>query len=322
MHCAAAGRPNHDHAAWALLALVVVLIGALELRRPLAIDIPSLSSFTIACLPLVGAAFFYGRVRRNERFAVMCLTLLQVLLFSALGEILSYLIAREGGPMWDAHFTSWDRAVGLDWLAFVRAMDRQPALTAPLYWAYVSLIPQVVVVVLLLGFIERLRQLRVFMLAAMLCGGTTILLSPLVPSVSSYVYLGLTQAQFHHIDISPGYTQFADLQALRSGTFKQIVVPELQGIIAFPSYHAGLASIILWGFWTSGSRYLRWPGTIAAAAIIISAPIHGGHYFVDIFAGVAIAVASIAAAKRLTTWDARALLPSRPVLASPEPLAG
>jgi hypothetical protein len=316
------GRPSHDHAAWALLALAAALIGALELRRPLPIDVRSLSSFASACFPLVVAAVFYGRVRRNEQFVVMSVSLLQVLLFSCLGEILSYLLAREGGAMWDSRFTAWDRGLGLDWLAFVRAMDQMPWLTVPLHWAYVSMIPQVIVVVLLLGFSGRLHQLRIFMVAAMLCGGGIILLSPIFPSVSSYVHLGVTQSQFRTIDLGLSYSTAAELHALRAGAIKMIVLPEMQGIITFPSYHAGLGAILLWGFWKTEFRYARWLGVPAAAALIASAPVHGGHYFVDVLAGVAIAAFSVGFARRLIHWNAATPFGFRPMPTSPAALAG
>jgi hypothetical protein len=302
-------RQSFDHAAWALLAFVMLLIGALEAYRPLRIDALSCGPFIAACAPLAGASYYYARVRPNPAFAMMCLGLLQVLLFSAIGSVLSYLLAREGGQFWDATFMAWDKSAGLDWLSFVRAMDRLPWLTVPLYWAYVSLIPQVVALVLLLGFSGQPRPLRRFMLAAMLCGAITILASPFFPSVSAYVYLGLGQAQFHHIDVMPGYAQVMDVTALRTGTMTRIILPQMQGIIAFPSYHAGLAAVIFWSWWSSGRGLLRWPGCIAAAATIISAPIHGGHYFVDVVAGLGIAAVSILVAERAIGWNAATLLP-------------
>lgn len=296
-----------DFSAWGLLAITALLIALLELRQPLPIDPASTVPFLLACAPLVAIALFYKHVRPRENFALMCITLLQVFLFSALGCVFQYLLAREGGAMWDAHFAAWDRALGLDWLAFVRWVDAHPLLAKALGRAYVALIPEVIAVLLILGFAERLDQLRIFMLAGMLCGAITIMLSPLFPSVSCYVYFGLTQSQFQHASVIPGYLQYADLEALRKGTLHIIRLPQLQGIIAFPSYHAGLATVSLWGFWSARNPWLRWPGVLAAAATIASAPVHGGHYFVDVFAGMAIAVFSIFAAHRLVYWRGASL---------------
>jgi membrane-associated phospholipid phosphatase len=220
-----------------------------------------------------------------------------MLLFSAAGAVLSYLLAREGGPLWDARFEAWDQALGFDWLAYARLIDSHSWIALPFRLAYASLIPQIIVLVLALGFTQRVRELRSVILAAMLCGTTTILLSPLFPAVSNFAHLGLSPADFRNIDPWAGYTHLADYQALRNGTMEAIDLPKMQGIITFPSYHAGLATVTLWGFLKSSSKLLRWSGAAVALTTIAATPVDGGHYLVDVIAGIIIALASIVAAK-------------------------
>ena len=129
-----------------------------------------------------------------------------------------------------------------------------------------------------------------------------MLLSPLFPAVSSYVHLGLTPADLRNVDVYPGYSQLADFNALRNGTMTALRLDQMQGIIAFPSYHAGLSTVMLWGFWIGRVAWLRWPGMLLAMLTIVATPVDGGHYFVDVFAGLAIAVASIAFAARAVAW--------------------
>ena len=94
----------------------------------------------------------------------------------------------------------------------------------------------------------------------------------------------------------------ADLKALRDGTFAELRLSSMQGIITFPSYHAGLSLVSLWGFWASRMAWLRWPGMTLAALTIAATPVDGGHYLVDVLAGVAIAAVSVAAAVRAVRW--------------------
>lgn len=307
------GKRTHDAAAAALLTMASLMIGLLEGRRLLPIDLASTLPFLFACAPLAAIVFFYRKIRPNENVSAMALTLLQMLLFSALGCILQYLLAREGGAPWDARLTAWDRMLGLDWLAYVRWVDAHAAVAGLLAFGYGAMIPTAIVLIVALGLAGKLDEMRVFVLAGMLCGAVTILLSPLFPSGSSYVLLGLKPGEFLHVNVQPGYDQAAHFTALRAGTFITIRLPELQGIIAFPSYHAGLATVSLWGFWTSGLRWIRWPGVTVALSTVISAPVGGGHYFVDVFAGVLLAIASIAAATRLACWPGVGL----PLKASP-----
>ncbi len=304
---ASPSRRSSDSAAWALLGALVALVGGVSWLAPMAFDPLGIAALAIASVVLGGAALFYRHVRSNRAFSTMCVALLQMLLFSAVGSILSYLLARNGGALWDDRLTAWDRALGFDWLAYVRWVDRSSLLAAALHLAYSSLIPQIIAIVLIFGFTGRLEPLRGAMLAAMLCGTFTIILSPLFPAVSNYVHLGLGAGDFRHLDPSDGYAQWMHFRALRDGSMTGLRFGELQGIIAFPSYHAGLATVTLSSFWRIAPRGPRWAGVALAATTILSTPVDGGHYLVDVIAGMAIALIAIAAATRIVAWQPRGL---------------
>jgi hypothetical protein len=291
-----------DAAAWVALAGLALLTTALQWQSTLSIAPDSYMSLVIACGALGGASLFYRFVRPLENFAVMCTALAQVLLFSALGSLLSYQLARFGGALWDKQLAAWDAALGFDWLSFIQWVDHVGWIVLPLRLAYASLILQIVVLVLLFGFTMRLHDLRRLILAAILCGTITVLLSPLFPALSNYVHLGLTRADFTTINPYAGYIHIAHLDALRSGEPMLLRFHDMQGIITFPSYHAGLAGVTLWGFWIARYRWLRWPGMMLAALTIIATPVDGGHYLVDLFAGGAMAALSIWAAGWLVRW--------------------
>jgi len=300
---AATPPATSNAAAWACITLLSLAVLIAQWARPMPVETRSLNSLAIACVALGGAALFYRHVRIRDNFAVMCTALMQVLLFSALGSILSYLLTRNSGALWDPTFARWDRALGFNWLQYVRWVDRSAALAGLFRVAYASLIPQVIVLVLALGFAMRLGQLRAVMLAAILCGTVCVLVSPLFPAASNYVQLGLTAADFRNVDPWAGYIHLADFNALRDGTMDQLDLAKMQGIITFPSYHAGLSAVTLWGFWTSGVLWLKWTGPFVALATIIATPVDGGHYFVDVLAGVAIAIVSIVIAVKAVRWN-------------------
>ena len=78
----------------------------------------------------------------------------------------------------------------------------------------------------------------------------------------------------------------------------RILVPsELGGIITFPSFHAAAAILALWAFW--GIWWLRPFALITNVSMLLATPVIGGHYFVDILAGILVAVGAIFAAKTL-----------------------
>jgi hypothetical protein len=305
-------RSLGDIPAWMVILAVAVAVALAEWRRPLGITAASLTSLIIASCALGAGSAFYRHLRKREHLAVMCTAMIHMLLFSAAGAVLSYLLAREGGALWDDRFQAWDRALGFDWLGYARFVDSHVWIATPFRIAYASLIPQIVVIVLALGFTRRMLELRSVIFAAMLCGTIVILLSPLFPAVSNFVHLGLSPADFRNVNPWAGYTHLADYEALRSGAMGPIDLKKMQGIITFPSYHAGLATVTLWGFTQCPSKVLRWGGATIALATIAATPVDGGHYLVDVIAGVAIALASIVAARRIVPWAMRVPVRSSP----------
>lgn len=293
-------KSGRDDAAWLILLGILLLVAALQWRTPLWVEPAGLLPISLATLALGGAASFYARVRVRPNFSAMCLSLLQILLFSTIGSLLSYLLAREGGPLWDTTLARWDAAIGFDWLSYVRWIDDHGWMVLPLKIAYASLIPQILILVLAQGFAGRISDMRRMIFAAMLCGTITILLSPLFPAVSNFVHLGLQSQDFTHVDPWAGYIHLADYQSLRAGTMHSLMLTKAQGIITFPSYHAGLATVTLWAFWRT--PWVRWPGVVTAILTIVATPVDGGHYLVDILAGIALASACIALSSKATDW--------------------
>ena len=294
---------SSDAAAWTALVFLASAVLWCEWLKPMAIEVDSLTGLVVACGALFGAAAFYRSVRPRQNFAIMCVALAQVLLFSALGVALSYMLTRNGGELWDVRLAEWDRAFGFVWLDYVRLVDRSAVMTIILRIAYASLIPQIIVLVLALGFTLRVRELRAVMLAAILCGTICIIASAYFPAISNPAHLGLTGRDFNHVNPWGGYLHLADFQALRDGTFASLNLGKAQGIITFPSYHAGLSLVTMWGFWKSRMRWLRWSGMSLAALTIAATPVDGGHYLVDVLGGLAIALASILIATRAVCWS-------------------
>jgi len=291
-----------DFAALMVLVLLALAVAACQWLAPLPVDPSSMVTLGVACATLWGAALFYRRVRPRENFAVMCVALSQVILFTALGIVLSYLLARTGGDLWDSRLAAWDRALGFDWLAYVRWFDQSSVAVAWLKIAYASLIPQVITLVLVLGFSNRLAELRIVMLAAIVAGTVTVVLSSFFPAVSNYINLGLSARDFQHVNPFAGDVHMRDFNALRDGTAHALELGKMEGIITFPSYHAGLSVVSLWGFWATRIAWVRWPGMLLAASTIVATPVDGGHYLVDILAGGAIAALALAWSKRAIFW--------------------
>lgn len=240
-----------------------------------------------AAAALVFAAHLYRDKRAEFGLADGFDCAAQVTVFSAFVVLLSYLAATLGFPLQDAALYRADNALGFDWLAYAKAVDQLPALGMLFNIAYKSFTVQLLVVPLLLSFLGRGQVARSMVLATILAGAVTTLISGVVPAMAMFVHLGLGPADFPNLPLSGAFVHVDDMPALRAGTPFELHLGAAVGIVTFPSFHAAGGLLLL----LAGLSHpvLRWPLVILNLALIAATPIDGGHYFVDVGAGLALA---------------------------------
>ncbi len=81
----------------------------------------------------------------------------------------------------------------------------------------------------------------------------------------------------------------AQMAALRDGALRVIDLGDVQGLVVFPSFHAALAVIC------AAVAQERWivPVWGFNLLIVAASPAIGGHYFVDILAGILLACITV-----------------------------
>jgi hypothetical protein len=287
---------------WALIGALAAVTAVWMAGVGLSFDWASALLPALACLALVAGAAFYRTVRPDARLAAAMSATAQLTAFTAVALPLSYAAARTGRPLWDATLLGWDQALHLDWPACLAFMDARPGLSLAGSVAYASLMPQMIVAIVGLCFQHHLAACRNLILAIILAALTSILISALMPAMTVFMHLGLEQAAAPHVP----FINDSHILALRAGTLRLVSLTEGQGIIAFPSFHAALGILLARAFWSLPG--LRWPGLILNLGMIAATPTHGGHYFVDVFAGIGVgllAVTAVTAARHLGTWRLR-----------------
>lgn len=295
-HVAITGHP--ERTGWIVLAMLAAGAVGIQIVDPLPADYGSFVTLAAILAGFIMVGRFYERHRPRPHFASMFYGLAQATGFSALAACLTYQLARYGGPLMDAELQAADAMIGFVWIDYARAIDNGGALLVTiLRQSYASLIPQTVALVLILGLSGRRELLARSMLAAMFAGAAAVAISPLVPAESNFVFLGLGPQDFQHINPYAGLVHLEDYRALRDGSYALYTLGDSEGIVTFPSYHAALSAVLGWGFLV-GPRWAR-PIAIVSALTIIATPIDGGHYLVDVLAGLVIAVAAMLAAKWL-----------------------
>lgn len=220
------------------------------------------------------------RYRRDARIAATLRAACLLLLFQAGAACLSYLLIALAPPLVDGALAGWDHALGLDWPALQRAQAGLPeAAQLLLRGAYDSGLPQILLVLLYLGFSGRTPRLQDFLLRYGAATLLVILLSAPFPAAGAWKHFGAGSGA----DLA-ALTHF---EALRDGSLRELALSRMQGLISMPSLHAAMAVLLAHAL---RGTPLRWPGLALNLLMLAATPVEGGHYLVDVLAGVALAL--------------------------------
>jgi hypothetical protein len=255
-----------------------------------------------AILPCFGvflliAAAVIGKVCARPRLAAGAVAFLQMTLFTMLGVVLAYALAARDAPLWDVRLAAADRRLGLDWPAILRVADTAPAALRLGKIAYDSLIAQMVLCIVVLSATGRTAALRTAVVAAILSGTVIVAISGVVPAMGNL----FDAARYHHLSPSIAWQERGLISGLRDGSARVLDPGRLMGIVSFPSYHAALPVILARA--VRDVRLLRIAAPAWAAITILATPIFGGHYGVDVLAGIGLACMAIAVSPLLVTWS-------------------
>lgn len=281
--------------AWSLVLALVLLDAVLFAVTRLSLDRASLLNGTLLILIFAPVSLFYRFVRYDPLVSNVADALALMCAFGNAFCILSYLVTALGAglPLWDVQFAAADRALGLDWRAFLAWYDAHPFWSWLLGHAYTSILYQAVVAAIVLALLGQYERLQVFVLAGAASLMICCIVAGLMPAVGVFHHLGIDAKLDHpHVDLLSGTVHLPHYLALRDGSLTRISFFELHGIISLPSFHTAVALLFVWIFWRVA--VLRWVAVAVNGAMIAATPIHGGHYFVDLGAGALVAVAALA----------------------------
>ena len=220
---------------------------------------------------------------------------------------LTYVAASANLPMQDSSLLAIDRALGFDWAAYVRYVDDHPALAAWVNYGYTMIRWPIFAIPVVLAATHRYRRIEEFTFAFGLALIATTIISGLVPAIGVFQQIGLDPISIKNLNLQPYLDQLRDLPPTRDGALRHLDLLGLGGIETFPSFHAASAVLYAWALWPV--RWMRPIVVLAFTAMLAATPINGGHYFIDIIAGTAIAVLAIVAARRagriIAKWQVR-----------------
>ncbi|MGQ3355206.1 MAG: phosphatase PAP2 family protein [Phreatobacter sp.] len=293
---ASMGRPAI--AIWATVAVLALLVAVTYPLAGLRLSLRDVALNAGLSAVLLAGAAYYTFLRPDERIARLLHATPQFVLMTFLGGALSYAAMATNLPLWDATFDAMDKAIGFDWPALLAWTGRHPDLAFALKLAYASMLPQMALVIVALVTVRAFCELDRFVLAFGLAALMTMAICAVTPALCAGYFYREAVATQPHLGLT--WNSVAHVLALRSGEMTFVSMATAEGIVTMPSFHTVCAILFAVALWPV--RWLRWPGLGLNLAMLAATPIIGGHYLVDLIAGLGVALAA--------RWLAVRLIPS------------
>ncbi|WP_426419065.1 phosphatase PAP2 family protein [Bradyrhizobium genosp. A] len=235
----------------------------------------------------------------NPRVFFTLTALAQMTLAVPVMLTLTYVATSISFPLQDAQLLAWDRALGFDFRRFLDFINNHPELIPVLARSYNSISLQMTLLVLLLPLAGCYRRSAEAICAYGFALFATTCISVFVPAIGVYDVLGLGPADLPYFEPMGYYDTLRDAPLVRAGALLELRLTQLVGIVTFPSFHAAAAILYMWSFWPF--RWLRLLSVPWNILMIVATPLGGGHYLVDILAGISVATAAIMATRAIST---------------------
>lgn len=195
-------------------------------------------------------------------------------------------------PYVDGWLVRADLFLGLNWLGYWDWVHATPALHAPLAWAYYKLELATLATLVGLFLIGRADRARMFVECFVICSAIALIFGMLLPARAAVETWIADVSVYSGFDFTPGVYHLTTLDHLRQTTTPVVIGDgPLVGLVTFPSLHTAIGILIVGA--TIGTL-LVWPALIYAALMIAATPVWGGHFFVDLLGGTALAIAVMA----------------------------
>jgi membrane-associated phospholipid phosphatase len=271
------------------IVLLIAACAVLTFARGLDFPLLDVMRQVLIVAALGGALYYYGRVRKEEKFVICLSALIQLVAFTTAFTSLTYIVATFSAPLIDGHLATADAALGFHLPSVVAWAKAHPAIDTMLRLAYMTLFVQTALVVIVLGFRCDRRSLQAFLLRLMIAAIIMLVIFGVAPAEGPFSAYGL--------DPDDSQQRYLDhFHALRSGERTNVSYVEAEGLITFPSFHTTWALLLALAF--SHRRRLFVPFAVFNSLIVLSTLTTGWHFLSDVMAGSALAAIGVV----VTSW--------------------
>lgn len=253
-------------------------------QKSIAVDIRGyLFSISMGASPLIIGQVYrlYGRDRALGN--VLTAAGLYVL-FTITASIFNYTFLPIYFSPIDGVLMYADSLLGYSWPGVVTWFAQHPLLGTTLYYVYLTSLPQLLVIMVTLGFMGEERALHSFLLTGTLGALLSIFFWVMFPTFGAKAYHELPPWVLASIPlaVNPAYGQ--ELLRLGQVGVDYLSPKNVLGLIGFPSFHIFMALMSVFFV----PRHLIFIIIIGALNVLMlpAVLVQGGHHLVDIIGGV------------------------------------
>ena len=183
---------------------------------------------------------------------------------------------------------------GMQWIDMVIGLRNSDRLLAVMGWIYSSLNWQPFLVVFVLPILGRISTLWKFVhgwiIALMICA----IIFPFVPALGPYFQNHLVASDVPGLTVQQGWYPTQVLDSIRRGEIRTLDPLKMSGMVSVPSFHTAGAILLAWAF--RRVPVIGWSFIALNFGIILTAPMIGSHYFIDIVAEIVTGAFAVALA--------------------------
>ena len=280
----------------------IALIASLATKLVFA-SLPNIMPLIVGIIVLDVLSRFAPQTRFVEAFQIVLYGILYLVITILCAVVAAYALQRFAFPLEDQFLANVDTALGLNWFDYAYWVDRHAEVQNIFRFAYDTIQIQIALPLVVLALLNRISEVRAYLLAFAIALSVTIVVSALMPAAGP---MALVDREAFNIIGFTGATPLDQLMRLREAG--PLVLSDTPGGIAtFPSFHATIAVLT--------PPTLRGHPRIFVVLLVLDAAMLGGtvtegaHYFSDILAGSCMAFFAHALAIRIIRAEDR--LPAR-----------
>jgi hypothetical protein len=224
-----------------VIAILLSLDCTLIVLKGVEIDFTGYASLAAIGLAMIAMGQYYRTIRPDLRISATVTASGLFIIFTLAGSIFNSMLLPVHFATIDVFLARIDASMGFSWLQTMIWLSEHRLLVGFLHIIYVSSLPQMIIVILILGFSGKTHSLYQFLLTGMIGVLIAMAFWFFFPSFGTSALYSLPPAVRDIMPLAVGPEYGSQLNRLALDGVAYLTPKDVLGLIAFPSFHTVMA---------------------------------------------------------------------------------